>query len=253
MENNKKPETDQLLQSEVEEELRRLEAEAANPTPKDDGDFDLDGENPDVEEGSTTSFGFASEREIKKAKAVSSPAIIRFKAVMTALPFFLIIGAALGVAGCYWFLFGFNISGKSVAAGDAASAAETYFEGELGKDTGVMVIDLFIKNKVDEYECIVFVVTEGESAAHTERSVRVVINKSSGEKTVYGEFDPELYDRLMAGSPEERVKAGVLLNYKLEFDRCMKEIDAEKTEWVQVSRKFIDYINVRTDIKNKEK
>jgi len=262
--------SDEPTKEEVEQEIKKLEEEvAAGKTAETEpssaeyesadaiGDPVIGDDDPDLVEGSTTSFGFASEREIKKAKVNANPRLIAFKAVLKAAPVFLVIGIALGIVGCFWFFFGFNTGGKSVAASKAADEVAarlkndgTFTDGE----TEIMFIDLYVRNKVEQYECLVFCVLEDGVKAHDERTYRVTIDKNDDKIRVFDPFDQAEYDRLNSSADgQDKIRAGQMDSDKREFERCVKEIEAEDSEWVQVSLKFVDFINIKTNMARNNK
>jgi len=237
------------IEKEVEKEKHELEALVesgaagtadGSETGDSGGDYD-----ESLEEGSSESFGFASKKALKKAKVAASPKLIAFRMMMGVFPFVLIIGFALGIAGCYWFFFGFNVGGGAVAADKAAEAVVAHLDDNLGFKADVLFISIYVKPKVDTYECILFCVTENDEADYSERAFRTVVNKD-GETTVYAEFDQAAYDRLMAGTAEDRVRAGVMLEYRDAFNRCVSEIESEKSGWIGSDHNFIDFINIKT-------
>jgi hypothetical protein len=199
-----------------------------------------------VTEGSTERFGFAKKRDIKKAKALADPKRIRTKVVFAILPLTLAIGFAAGAFVCFSYFFGVKTDGVHRAAVNAAKAAEGRVGEKFGEDCEVTFLNVYVKNKTDEYECVVFCSVSGQTASYDNAAFRVVINKRGGDE-IQDEFDPAEYGRLSTGNDEERVLAGLMMNYKKEFDRCIAEIRSDGTDWTEISA---DYINIRIHREN---
>jgi hypothetical protein len=201
-----------------------------------------EGDEQPITEGSDESFGFAKERDIKKAKAKADPRRIRTKIVVAVLPLFLVAGFVLGAFVCFVYYFGIQTEGEHKAAFSAAKAVKEHLTEKIGEDRAVTFINIFIKNKTEEYECVIFCTVGDGAVSYTEETFRVLINKNDGNTDVQDRFDPDEYERLSSGTDEERVSAALMMNHKREFERCVGEIGAEGTVWVGVDAY---YINIR--------
>jgi len=157
------------------------------------------------------------------------------------------------VAGAFIYniyLFGWRAAGEHAVADTAATEIAEYMKDVYGEETGVIFYDVFVKNKVNEYECIVICAVKGDMSVDRMSSFRIVINKDDDETDIFTEFNQSEYNRLAAGTDEERVKAGIMLNHKAEYERCIAEIhadDGRENAWFEADSA---YINV---MQNKQK
>ncbi|MCL2070873.1 MAG: hypothetical protein FWH07_01395 [Oscillospiraceae bacterium] len=163
----------------------------------------------------------------------------RLRLTLILLPIFLLIGAVGGAFAARAYFFGYDISAEQSAAQTAIDAVYDY--AKIGSVKKVIFADVFVNNKTNEYECVLFTVIEDSAAEFRTAAFRVLIEKGGGAEDVdvFAEFEQDEYDRLInSGNDRDNIQAQLLLNQKHEFERCLSEILAGK--WVNVEPSYIN-------------
>jgi hypothetical protein len=231
--NNKREINEMFGDGTPEEEIE----ERAPSGTSDEPNGEREASEPPVIDGGTTSFGFADKKEYKKARAAARR---RGTASKIAAFVMFLIGIAAGIIICYVYFFGLNPDSEPLAVSKAADAVMT----ELGLERHeVIFTDIYVKNKINEYEFIIYCAAENDAGGYDDRAFRAVAKKNSDEVAVYDEYSQKEYERLMAGSNQDKVKAGLMKSYKTEFDRCISEIRNGDGGWFKTRHSFLDYIN----------
>ncbi|MCL2633884.1 MAG: hypothetical protein FWD34_05145 [Oscillospiraceae bacterium] len=192
---------------------------------------DMDDREDEVIEGDEFSFGFASPAAIKKAKKASNPKMASLKLFLVLLPLILIIGVSGGAFLCYLHFFGLDILQVNNAVVNAADAVIEYTKENYNEDSNVIFYNIYVKNKTEEYEYIVFCAVETSPTVYEATAFRIIIDKGDGYVDIYPEFNEAEYARLNSGTDNEKVHASVMLRHKNEFDRCSLEIQEGETDW----------------------
>jgi hypothetical protein len=184
---------------------------------------------------------------------------------VTTFPVALVIGVVLGIFICFSVFFGLHVSKDYSAAIKAVEAVRSY--KDLNKDgkgdekiikeekdengkkiktkkekeilQDVVFLNIFVKNKTNEFECIVFCSVKEDAMTFTETSYRVVIDKNNDKIDIYGEFNPAEHERLINGTEAEHIFADLMEYYRAEYNRCIGEINSGNGDWVEVDPTYI--------------
>ena len=176
--------------------------------------------------GDHNGFGFAKRGTSGgKAKIICVLVLVLF-----------IGGVVLGWVAAKAYFFGLNVSAEQSAAETAMKAVHNQHATLPTKK--IIFTDVYVNNKLHEFECIVFAVVEDSRAKFRTDVFRVIIDKSTKDIEVFFEFNQENYDELVnRGNDHDLIQAKFMLNQKHEFERCLAEILNGK--WVNINPAYV--------------
>jgi hypothetical protein len=169
---------------------------------------------------------------------------VGLRLMLIAIPVTLLIGLAAGAFACFVYFFGLHISADDNAARTAMNSVTEFIKENHEKDAEVIFTEVYVNNKTNQFDCVVFAVIKNSPIDYNNTALRVLIDKSSDEILVFGEFDPDEFDRLRESSdPNDRIQAEILADRHHNFKRILEEIHDSSTNWTSVNPFYLNARN----------
>jgi hypothetical protein len=168
---------------------------------------------------------------------------VGLRLMLIAIPLTLLIGTVAGAFACYIYFFGLNLSSEDSAARTAIESVREFAIASEENTPNVIFTSIYVNNKTNQFDCIVFAVIKNSPIDHYSTVFRVTIDKNTDEVVVFSLPDEAEITALRASDDtNDHIQAEILRDRHETFMRILGEIENNSRIWKSIDPFYLNVI-----------